>query len=138
MAAQAAHARAAGCLVGFYQFLHPGSAASQANYFVTKAASQPGDILACDWEPTSSGLASNVEKDGFIKAVKQLRPGHRSILYCDVSRWTGVDKTSYCGDGLWIADPNHPAGQPGIKAAWLFHQYGIPWAVPKRGSADAS
>ncbi|WP_085563029.1 GH25 family lysozyme [Streptomyces murinus] len=125
MAAQAAHARAAGCVVGFYHFLHPGSVQQQAEYFVTKAASQPGDILACDWEPTSSGLASNADKDNFIRSVKQLRVGHRGILYCDVDRWTTVDKTSYAGDGLWIADPNHAAGKPGIKSPWLFHQYGI-------------
>jgi hypothetical protein len=122
-AAQTAHGRAAGLVVGFYHFLHPGDPVGQASYFVSKCASQPGDILACDWEPTSAGLASNADKDAFIKEVKRLRPGHRVILYCDVARWTGVDKTSYCGDGLWIADPNHPAGSPGIKAAWLFQQY---------------
>lgn len=125
MAAQAAHARAAGCVVGFYHFLHPGSVQQQAEYFVTKAASRPGDILACDWEPTSSGLASNADKDAFIRAVKKLRAGHRSILYCDVERWTHADTTSYCGDGLWIADPNHTAGHPKIGAPWRFHQYGI-------------
>lgn len=123
--AQAAHGRAAGLVVGFYHFLHPGNVAAQANYFVTKCASQPGDILVCDWEPTTAGTASNADKDAFIRAVKQLRPDHKVVLYCDVARWTGVDKTSYCGDGLWIADPNHPAGKPNIKAPWLFHQYGI-------------
>jgi hypothetical protein len=123
--AQAAHARAAGCVVGFYHFLHPGDVAAQAAYFVERCASRAGDVLACDWEPTSSGTASNADKDAFIKAVKRLRPDHKVVLYCDVSRWTGVDKTSYAGDGLWIADPNHPAGHPSIKAPWLFHQYGI-------------
>lgn len=124
-AAQAAHARAAGCVVGFYHFLHPGNVAGQAEYFVERCASQPGDILACDWEPTSGGLASNADKDAFIKAVKKLRPTHRSILYCDLDRWRHVDTTSYAGDGLWIADPNHPAGHPAIEAPWRFHQYGI-------------
>jgi GH25 family lysozyme M1 (1,4-beta-N-acetylmuramidase) len=123
--AQAAHGRGAGCVIGFYHFLRPGSVQAQAEYFVERCASQPGDILACDWEPTSSGLASCAEKDAFIRAVKKLRPGHRVVLYCDVSRWKTVDTTSYCGDGLWIADPNHPAGHPSIAAPWLFHQYGI-------------
>jgi GH25 family lysozyme M1 (1,4-beta-N-acetylmuramidase) len=122
---QAAHGRAAGCVVGFYHFLHPGSVAAQAQYFVDKCASRSGDVLACDWEPTSSGLASNADKDAFIKAVKALRPDHRVILYCDLERWKNVDTTSYAGDGLWIADPNHPAGKPSVKSAWLFHQYGI-------------
>jgi hypothetical protein len=123
--AQAAHARAAGCVVGFYHFMHLGNPKGQAAYFVEKCVSQVGDILACDWEPTSSGTPSNADKDTFIKEVKRLRPGHKVVLYCDVSRWTGVDKTSYCGDGLWIADPNHAAGKPGIQHAWTFHQYGI-------------
>lgn len=121
--AQTAHARAAKLVVGFYHFLHPGNVQAQAAYFVDKCASQPGDILACDWEPTTAGLASNADKDAFIKEVKRLRPDHRVLLYCDVARWTGVDKTSYAGDGLWIADPNHAAGHPNIKAPWLFQQY---------------
>ncbi|MBY8342030.1 muramidase [Streptomyces sp. KC 17012] len=122
---QAAHGRAAGLVVGFYGFLHPGNVQAQAQYFVEKCASQPGDVLACDWEPTSTGTASNADKDAFIKAVKALRPDHRVLLYCDLERWKNVDKTSYAGDGLWIADPNHSAGHPSIKAPWLFHQYGI-------------
>lgn len=121
--AQAADGRTHGLVVGFYHFLEPGSVNAQAAYFVDKCVSRAGDVLACDWEPTTSGLATNAEKDAFIKEVKRLRPDHRVILYCDVSRWTGVDKTSYCGDGLWIADPNHTAGHPNIKDAWLFHQY---------------
>lgn len=122
---QAAHGRAAGCVIGFYHFLHPGSVQAQAEYFVREAASLPGDVLACDWEPTSTGTASNADKDAFIKTVKQLRPTHRAILYSDLERWKNVDRTSYAGDGLWIADPNHPAGHPDITSAWLFHQYGI-------------
>ncbi|MGW5198652.1 GH25 family lysozyme [Streptomyces spiralis] len=121
--AQAKRARDTGLVVGFYHFLHPGNVQAQAEYFVSKCASVAGDILVCDWEPTSSGTPSNADKDAFLKAVKKLRPDHRVILYCDVARWTGVDKTSYCGDGLWIADPNHPAGKPAVEHEWLFHQY---------------
>lgn len=123
MTGQAAHARSAGLVVGFYHFLKPGNVKEQAAYFVSKAASQAGDVLACDWEPTNAGLATNAEKDDFIKEVKRLRPDHRVILYCDTSRWKNVDRTGYCGDGLWIADPNHAAGHPGIQSAWLIHQY---------------
>lgn len=124
-AAQTAHARAKGVTVGFYHFLHPGNVLAQAQYFVAHCDSVAGDILACDWEPTTSGTASNADKDNFIKLVKSLRPGHRVVLYCDTSRWKNADQTSYAGDGLWIADPNHPAGHPGIASPWLFHQYGI-------------
>ncbi|MEV6791233.1 GH25 family lysozyme [Streptomyces sp. NPDC051320] len=120
MIAQAAHARAGGHVVGFYHFLRPGSMTAQAAYFVAKAASIEGDILAADWE---DGGVSCAQKDQFIREVKRLRPTHRVVLYCNTSFWKSRDTTSYAGDGLWIADPNHPAGEPGIKADWLFQQY---------------
>lgn len=123
MVAQGARGRVAGLVVGWYHFLHPGNIDAQAKYFVAKAASQPGDMLVCDWEPTSSGLATTAEKDQFLRAVKALRPDHKVLLYCDTYRWTRVDTTAYAGDGLWIADPNHTAGSPAVKASWLFHQY---------------
>lgn len=123
MAAQADWARQHGLVVGFYHFLHPGNVAAQADYFVQHAASVDGDLLACDWEPTSSGLASNADKDNWIKTVKDLRPTHKCLLYCDVSRWTGVDRTSYAGDGLWIAAPGSTPGSPPIKATAVIHQY---------------
>jgi hypothetical protein len=120
MAAQTAHARAAGLVVGFYHFLRPGSMIAQAAYFVATAASQDGDILAADWEDSGVSCAA---KDQFIREVKRLRPGHKVVLYCNTSYWKTRDTTSYAGDGLWIADPNHPAGSPGISADWLFQQY---------------
>lgn len=127
MASQASAARKAGLVVGFYHFLVTGNIQKQAEYFVAKAASQPGDVLACDWEtdPSTGHHASNAEKDAFIKAVKKLRPDHKVVLYCNLSFWKGIDTTSYCGDGLWIADPNAAAGHPRVEHAWTFHQYGI-------------
>lgn len=121
--AQAARARAAGCVVGFYHFLWPGNIEAQAAYFVERCASVEGDVLAVDWETTGSGThASCAEKDLFIRTVKQLRPTHKVILYCNRDYWTTRDTTSYAGDGLWIADYVTP-GKPRIKAKWLFHQY---------------
>jgi hypothetical protein len=122
-AAQAKRARDAGCVVGFYHFLWPGNIQAQAAYFVEKCASQSGDLLAVDWENTSSGTrASSVEKDQFIRAVKKLRPDHRVLLYCNRDFWLNHDTTSYAGDGLWIAD-YLAAGKPAIKADWVIHQY---------------
>ncbi|WP_431042063.1 glycoside hydrolase family 25 protein [Streptomyces sp. P1-3] len=123
--AQASHARKAGCVLGFYHFLWPGNIAAQARYFVDKCASKEGDLLAVDWETTSSGTrASNAEKDRFIREVKALRPRptHRVLLYCNRHFWLNHDTTSYAGDGLWIAD-YVTAGKPRIKAKWRFHQY---------------
>lgn len=124
-AGQTAHAREHNLVCGFYHFLHPGNIAAQARYFVDRCASLPGDILACDWESSSAGAASGAEKDTFIKAVKELRPDHRVVLYCNTTFWKQRDTTSYAGDGLWIADPSAPTGKPRIQAPWLFHQYSI-------------
>ncbi|MFM9366643.1 glycoside hydrolase family 25 protein [Streptomyces sp. Da 82-17] len=123
MNAQADKARDAGCVVGFYHFLWPGNIKAQAEYFVSKAAERKGDILACDWERTGEGTyASNAQKDEFIREVKRLRPSNRVSLYCNRDFWLNVDRTSYAGDALWIAD-YVTAGKPRIKAKWRIHQY---------------
>ncbi|MGW0626877.1 glycoside hydrolase family 25 protein [Streptomyces sp. NPDC002758] len=123
LSAQTKTARDAGLVVGFYHFLWPGNLTAQAEYFVKHAPEKAGDILAVDWETTSEGThASNAEKDLFIRKVKDLRPGHQVVLYCNRSYWLTIDTTSYAGDGLWIAD-YVTAGKPRIKAKWRFHQY---------------
>lgn len=123
-AQQAAYARSQGKEVGFYHFLWPGNIAAQVAYFVANAPSLPGDTLWIDWEPTKGGLATNAEKDAAIRGVQAVRgSNHRVGLYCDRSRWIDVDKTSFAGDGLWIADPSAKAGQPGISAPWVIHQF---------------
>lgn len=124
MAAQAKRARDAGLVVGYYHFLVKGHPKDQAAYFVAQAGERAGDILACDWESNTNGTyPSNAEKDTFIREVKRLRPQCRVVLYCNRSFWTTRDTTSYAGDGLWIADPDRPAGSPNIKHPWTFHQY---------------
>lgn len=127
MSGQAAWMRRKGLVVGFYHFLVKGNIYAQAAYFVKQAASIDGDILACDWEtnPANSTYPSNAEKDAFIKEVKRLRPTHKVVLYCNTSFWKSIDKTSYAGDGLWIADPNHASGKPAVQAPWIIHQYSI-------------
>jgi hypothetical protein len=119
-AAQIAHARAAKLVVGHYHFLHHGSASAEAAYFVHHADVRPGEIIACDWEYASSTQA---DRDAWMKAVKAAFPHNRVILYCNKSFWRNRDTESYAGDGLWIADPDSPAGKPGISAPWVFHQY---------------
>lgn len=122
--AQASAARKHGRTVGFYHFLWPGNLRAQAEFFVEKCASVPGDLLAVDWETTTDGTwASNQEKDEFLHLVKELRPQHRVLLYCNLDFWLDRDHTSQCGDGLWIADYGSSAGRPRIKHGWAFHQY---------------
>jgi GH25 family lysozyme M1 (1,4-beta-N-acetylmuramidase) len=121
--AQVAHARAAGLVVGHYHFGKNGGAA-EADYFLSKVELHAGDILAFDWE--TSGV-SQAERDAFIKRVKAKAPGHKVVMYCNVDYWKNRDSDNGGPmDGLWIADPNHPAGKPGITHAWVFHQYS--WA----------
>jgi len=131
-AAQAAHARAAGLLVGFYHFLHGGSIPEQAQYFVTQCASVPGDSLWIDWETTEDGThATGAEKDAMLAAVKALRPDHRVGLYCDLTFWKTIDTTSDCGDALWIADPDALAGHPAVTHAWTIHQYAVSGGIDR-------
>jgi GH25 family lysozyme M1 (1,4-beta-N-acetylmuramidase) len=123
LTAQTKTGRNAGCVVGFYHFLWPGSLTTQAEYFVNHSPEKAGDILAVDWETTGDGThASNAEKDSFIRKVKQLRPHNRVVLYTNRDFWLNIDTTSYAGDGLWIAD-YVTEGHPRIKAKWRFHQY---------------
>jgi GH25 family lysozyme M1 (1,4-beta-N-acetylmuramidase) len=125
MSRQAAVARSAGLVLGFYHFLHAGNTDAQAQYFVAKCPALPGEILVCDWEtPPGAPAASNAEKDAFIRKVKELRPGHKVLLYCNRDFWKTHDTTSYAGDGLWIADPGATAGKPKIQHPWTVHQYG--------------
>jgi GH25 family lysozyme M1 (1,4-beta-N-acetylmuramidase) len=123
LGAQTKHGRDAGLVVGFYHFLWPGHLEAQAEYFVEHAPEKAGDILAVDWETTSEGThASNAEKDLFIRRLKEMRPHNQVVLYTNRDHWLNVDRTSYAGDGLWIAD-YVSAGHPRIKAKWRFHQY---------------
>lgn len=117
---QVTAARDAGTVVGFYHFLWPGDIGAQAAHFVGQCASRPGDILACDWETTSDGTAAScAEKDAFLAEVKRLRPGLRTVLYCNTDFWHHRDTTSHCGDGLWIADVT-TAGHPRVTHPWTF------------------
>ncbi|MFJ8093906.1 GH25 family lysozyme [Streptomyces griseofuscus] len=123
LTAQTKTGRDAGLVVGFYHFLWPGNLTAQADYFLQHTPERAGDILAVDWETTSDGThASNADKDSFIRKLKQLRPHNRVVLYTNRDFWLNIDRTSYAGDGLWIAD-YVTAGKPRIKAKWLFHQY---------------
>jgi hypothetical protein len=116
---QRATARGAGLVTGFYHFARPGSMTAQADYFLSKINLAPGDWLAFDWE--DSGVTS-AQKDQWIKYV-QAATGRKVVLYCNLDFWKNRDTSSFAGDGLWIADPNAPKGQPRITAPFLIHQY---------------
>ena len=118
--AQRQTARDAGLVTGFYHFVRPGSMTAQADYFLSKINLVAGDILVLDWEDTG---VSSADKDAWITHVQKKAPGHRVLLYCNRDFWLNRDKTSFAGDGLWIAQYNGRPGSPGIQAPWLIHQY---------------
>lgn len=120
-AAQVAWGRSHQLVVGHYHFARPGSMSAQVSYFLQHAAPAPGDVLALDWE---DGGVTSGDKDAFLKGLKAAIPGHKSVLYCNLDFWLHRDTSAYTADGLWIADPDAPAGQPRIQHPWLFHQYG--------------
>jgi hypothetical protein len=92
---------------------------AQADYFLAHVGAKSGDVLAFDWEDTA---VSGAEKDAWLRHVRAKAPEHRLVLYCGLDFWHR-DTTSYCADGLWIADPSAPKGQPRVEHPWLFHQY---------------
>ncbi len=125
--AQRATARAAGLVTGFYHYPHiANSATAEADFFLSRINLAPGDVLCLDWEwygQSVSDQQARDYKDAFIARVRSQAPGHRIVAYSDVSNWTGVDQGGNAGDGLWIATAGRPAGQPGIRDQWTFHQY---------------
>lgn len=119
--AQRDTATAAKLITGFYHFARGGSMTAQADHFldVVGRPVRTGEILAFDWEDTA---VSSAEKDAWIKYTKA-KSGRKVILYCNRDFWLNRDTSGYYGDGLWIADPDAPAGQPRVQAPWLIHQY---------------
>lgn len=127
-AAQVGHGREHDLVVGHYHFVRRGSITAQADYFLNTARPAPGDVLALDWEDTA---VSDADKDTFLYHLRGLAPRHRVILYCNRDFWVNRDRTAYAGDGLWIADPDAPAGHPRINHSWLFHQHGITGGIDR-------
>jgi len=119
-AAQVAHARAGSLVVGHYHFARPGSVSAQIDHFLRHANPRGGDLLALDWEDPG---VTGADKDAFLKDLQAAAPAHRVLLYCNRDFWFHRDRTSFAGDGLWIADPDAPAGQPRVAHPWLIHQY---------------
>lgn len=129
-AAQVAHARANGLVVGHYHYPHMAAdPVVEAGYFLSAANPQPGDILVLDWEgydPANKGVSTSRQiayKNAFLARVLAAAPAHQVGTYANAD-YLGRDPKGVYGDFLWIATANQPAGQPGIDHMWLFHQYG--------------
>ncbi|AEW98874.1 putative hydrolase (plasmid) [Streptantibioticus cattleyicolor NRRL 8057 = DSM 46488] len=128
--AQRDHAKAAGLVWGAYHYPHMDNAVeAEADYFLAQVAWKPGDMACLDWEgydsanqgvPASRQLAY---KEAWLRYVKSKLPRNPVGMYCNTDYWRTIDTTGYYGDFLWIATAGRGAGDPGIQASWLFHQY---------------
>lgn len=123
-------AKTDGLVFGGYHYPHMGnSVAAEADFFLGKVTWQSGDLICLDWEgydAANQGVPRAQQaayKDAWLHYVKGKMPHFRVGMYCDVDYWRNVDTSGYYGDFLWIATAGLPAGQPGITAPWLFHQY---------------
>ncbi|MBX7464981.1 hydrolase [Streptomyces sp. MAG02] len=128
--AQRDHAKAAGLVWGAYAYPHMGnSPQAEADFFLAQVNWQPGDLIVLDWEGydaanSAVSRARQAEyKDAWLRYVKGRMPHLRVGMYANTDYWRNVDQTSYYGDFLWIATAGRAAGDPGIQADWLFHQY---------------
>lgn len=123
-ASEQAKIRAGGALFGAYHFWHPSvdNAAQVAN-FKKRANFRPGDIGQLDCEVTD-GLdwaTVNARKNDMLAKLKAEFPQNRWLLYTYLDFFSHLDGN--VGDGLWIADPDAPAGSPRVPH-WVIHQYG--------------
>jgi len=129
-ARQRDHAKANGLVWGGYHYPHMGSSPqAEADFFLGQVAWQPGDVIILDWEgydPANAGVSRASQlayKDAWLRYVKGRMPHNPVGAYMNADYWNNVDTTGYYADFLWIATAGLPAGQPGIHASWLFHQY---------------
>jgi hypothetical protein len=128
--AQRDWAKSHGLVWGAYHYPHMGNdAVREADYFLSQVKWAKGDIIVLDWEGYDSankGVSQARQiayRDAWLAYVKGKMPGYKVGMYCNKAYWTGIDKTSNCGDFLWIATGGVPAGKPGITYKWTFHQY---------------
>jgi len=128
---QKADAVSHGAVVGYYHYPHMhNSAHTEVDFFLSKVKPAIGEMVVLDWEgydanntsvPKSEQLAY---KESYLTYMKLRVPNNPVGMYCNTDYWYNVDTTGHAGDFLWIATSGLPAGQPGIKAVWTFHQYG--------------
>jgi hypothetical protein len=160
--AQRDHAKANGLVWGGYHYPHMGnSAQAEADYFLSQVNWQTGDLIVLDWEgydPANQGVSRAAQlayKEAWLRYVKARMPHNPVGMYCNADYWRNVDTSGFYGDFLWIATAGRSAGDPGIQAPWLFHQFSDSpvdsdychlgstaelraWAVSFAGSAPAT
>lgn len=124
------HAKANGLVWGGYHYPHMGNDPhAEADRFLAQGAWQPGDLIILDWEgydSANSGVSHADQlayKNAWLRYVKAKMPHNPVGAYMNADYWNNVDVGGYYADFLWIATAGRAAGDPGISANWLFHQY---------------
>ncbi|MEV8480223.1 glycoside hydrolase family 25 protein [Streptomyces sp. NPDC051173] len=128
--AQRDHAKANGLVWGGYHYPHMANGPTEeADFFLGQVNWEPGDLAVLDWEgydDANRGVPRADQaayKEAWLRYVKQRLPHNPVGMYANLDYWRNVDTTGFCGDFLWIATAGRNAGDPGISADWLFHQY---------------
>lgn len=101
----------------------------QVQKFLNTVNWRPGFMAAFDWEgydtenqgvPVADQVAF---KETFMNELNKELTTNPAGMYANLQYWRNYDKTSNCGDFLWIATGGLPMGHPGIQHPWMFHQY---------------
>lgn len=109
-----AQARGAGKLVGAYHFASAGDPVAEADYFLSKFAPRPGEVIVLDWEPASFTGDADAWGHAWCQRVIS-RTGVVPMLYLNhyygtqQSRWP---RTRSLGCALWAAWYGANTGRP--------------------------
>ncbi|WP_055589140.1 glycoside hydrolase family 25 protein, partial [Peterkaempfera griseoplana] len=132
------HAKAAGLVWGAYHYPHMANDPHrEADFFLAQVKWSPGDMVVLDWEgydQANQGVSKARQvryRDAWLAYVKAKLPHNPVGMYCNTDYWLHVDTTGNAGDFLWIATAGRPAGDPGIQAPWMFHQYSTSGGVDR-------
>lgn len=116
-----------------YLFGHPATpVAATVSLFlaaVTQTGLADGDMICLDHE-VNDGVSPAAAAGWALSVLVALgqRTGRRPLLYTFPSFAAEGNCAGLGSFPLWLADPNHPAGQPAVPApwhGWAIHQYAI-------------
>ncbi len=123
-----------------YAFAHPATSATETAGLLGQALDQAGglqdaDGISLDWED-SDGMPPDLAAPWAREVLRilQRRFDRVPLVYTFID-FAGA---GYCdgmgGYPLWIADPDHPAGQPAVPppwTTWAVHQYDVSGAIDR-------
>ncbi len=121
-AAQVAHARAQGLVVGHYHFARPGSVTAQAAYFLEHAAARGGRRARLRLGGRRGARRGQGRLDQARPGVQPRRTGCSSTA----TATSGSTATTPPSPATACGSPTRtpPAGHPRVTHAWTVHQYG--------------